>query len=140
MDYATYDNYSTPNRDQRLFDDLASLRRAYRDITADGGVRHLSPEMVAQLNKIFPAIESSARAEKSKMSAQEITGSSVCVIEYRPGKKMDLAEFKRRMFAGLISNNPHETAEYRWGEKRGPSQRALSCQSWDPWSPDLSNQ
>ncbi|MNY70530.1 hypothetical protein D3C86_2086850 [compost metagenome] len=53
---------------------------------------------------------------------------------------MDLAEFKRRMFAGLISNNPHETAEYRWGERRGPSQRALSCESWDPWSPDLTNQ
>lgn len=140
MDYATYDTYSTPNRDQRLFDDLTSVRRAYRDIYNDNGARHLTPELTAQLNKIFPNIGSSAKSETSKMAASEISTASVCVLEYRAGKKMDLAEFKRRMFAGLISNNPHETAEYRWGELRGPSQRAKSCQSWDAWSPDLSNQ
>jgi hypothetical protein len=140
MDYATYDTYSTPNRDQRLFDDLTALRRAYRDIQSEGGSSRLTPETLAQLAKIFPAITATAKSETAKMSAQEITGSSVCVTEYRAGKKADLAEFKRRMFAGLISNNPHETAEYRWGERRGPSQRALSCESWDPWSPDLTNQ
>ena len=140
MDYATYDTYSTPNRDHRLFDDLMSLRRSYRDIQADNGGRRLTPELLAQLNKIFPAISSSARSENAQMAAQEVTANSVCVIEYRAGKKMDLAEFKRRIFAGLISNNPHETAEYRWGERRGPSQRAMSCQSWDAWSPDLTNQ
>jgi hypothetical protein len=140
MDYPTYDTYSTPNRDQRLFDDLMSLRRSYRDIQAENGGRQLAPEMVAQLNKIFPAIGSSARSEAAKMTAQEISATSVCIVDYRAGKKMDLAEFKRRIFAGLISNNPHETAEYRWGERRGPSQRALSCESWDAWSPDLSKQ
>ncbi|KHD88313.1 MAG: hypothetical protein OM95_09190 [Bdellovibrio sp. ArHS] len=139
MNYATYDNYSTPNRDQRIFDDMMSLRRAYREILQINGGNQLSASSTQQLNKIFPYIQQSAAYEASYMPAQGITGSSVCVTEYYPGRKMDVAEFKRRMFAGLISNNPHDDMEYRWGEARGPSQRARSCQSWDSWSPDLSN-
>ncbi|WII72293.1 hypothetical protein QJS83_00235 [Bdellovibrio sp. 22V] len=137
MDYATYDTYSTPNRDRRVYDDLMSLRRAYREILHINGGNQLSAEIVAQLNKIFPAIQQSAANEARMMTAQGVSSASVCVTEYLPGRRIDLAEFKRRMFAGLISNNPHETAEYRWGEARGPSQRARSCQSWDAWSPDL---
>ncbi len=68
------------------------------------------------------------------MSSSALTSDSVCVTEYLPGKTIDLAEFKRRLYAGLISNNPLDGAEYRWGELRGPSQRARSCQSWDPWT------
>lgn len=140
MDYATYDTYSTPNRDRRVFDDFMSLRRSYREILHINGGNQLSADVVAQLNKIYPAINQSAASEASKMGASALNGASVCVTEYLPGKRIDLAEFKRRMFAGLISNNPHDGAEYRWGEARGPSQRARSCQSWDSWSPDLTQE
>jgi len=138
MDYATYDTYSTPNRDRRVFDDFMSLRRAYREILHINGGNQLSPEIINQLNKIFPAINQSAAAETQRMGVSGANSASVCVTEYLPGKTMDLAEFKRRLFAGLISNNPHDDGAYRWGELRGPSQRARSCQSWDPWTPDLS--
>lgn len=140
MDYATYDTYSTPNRDRRIFDDFMSLRRAYREILQINGGNQLSTATKSQLNKIFPAITLSAAAETSRMTAQGITAASVCVAEYLPGRKMDLAEFKRRLFLGLISNNPHDGGEYRWGDLRGPSQRASKCQSWDPWTPDLTQE
>ena len=137
MDYPTYDTYSTPNRDQRVFDDLMALRRNYHDILKENGGSQLSADLLGQLNKIYPYIQSSVKREQAQMAQQRVNEHSVCTVEYRRGKKMDLAEFKRRMFSGLISNNPHETAEYRWGELRGPSQRAKSCPSWDSWIPDL---
>lgn len=137
MDYATYDTYSTPNRDRRIFDDFMSLRRTYREILQANGGNQLSAELIAQLNKIFPAITQSAAKETASMGPQISTESSICVTEYLPGKKMDLAEFKRRLFLGMISNNPHDDGPYRWGELRGSSPRVRSCSSWDPWSPDL---
>ncbi|MBV2167654.1 MAG: hypothetical protein KUL82_03000 [Bdellovibrio sp.] len=140
MDYATYDTYSTPNRDRRVFDDFMSLRRSYREILQINGGNQLSADLVNQLNKIFPAIQKSVATEAAQMAVQGQTASSVCVTEYLPGQSMDLAEFKRRLFLGLISNNPHDDGSYRWGELRGPSQRARSCQSWDPWSPDLNQE
>ncbi len=140
MDYATYDTYSTPNRDRRVFDDFMSLRRSYREILQINGGNQLSADLVTQLNKIFPAIQKSVATEAAQMTVQGLTSASVCVTEYLPGRSMDLAEFKRRLFLGLISNNPHDDGSYRWGEVRGPSQRARSCQSWDPWSPDLNQE
>ena len=140
MDYATYDTYSTPNRDRRIFDDFMSLRRAYREILQINGGNQLSAGTKAQLDKIFPSINLSVAQEASKMGAQGITAASVCSTAYLPGRTMDLAEFKRRLFLGLISNNPHDGGEYRWGELRGPSQRARSCQSWDHWAPDLNQE
>lgn len=137
MNYETYDNYSTPNRDQRFFDDIVALRLAYKDIVSVNGGANLSDAQKRQLNKIFPAITKSAKQEAAMMGPQSVTADSVCTTAYRPGVNADLAEVKRRLFAGLLSNNPLDEIEYRWGEKAGHSQRARSCQSWDPWSPDL---
>ncbi|UOF01429.1 hypothetical protein [Bdellovibrio reynosensis] len=137
MKYVDYDNYSTPSRDQRAYDELIGLRRAYRETLQINGGNQISPAILAQLNKIFPAITQSAKSEVAIMQPQSITAASVCETEYLPGKLMDLAEWKRRMFAGLISNNPHDPGSIRWGEIRGPSQRARSCESWDHWAPDL---
>lgn len=137
MDYATYDIYSTPNRDQRSFDDFVALRRAYREILQANGGNQLTAELKMQLAKIYPNITESSLSETQKMQPSAINSASLCVTEYLPGKQMDVAEFKRRIYAGLISNNPHDDGAYRWGDLPGPSQRAKSCQSWDPWTPDL---
>lgn len=140
MDYATYDNYSTPSRDQRIFDDLMALRRSYRQILNANGGNQLPTDLINKLNKIFPAITQSATLETSGMEPQPQDAFSVCVTEYMPGKKMDLAEFKRRLFAGTISNNPHDGHEFRWGDKRGPSERGRKCSAWDRWHPDLTRE
>lgn len=136
MDFATYDNVSTPSRDQRFFDDLAALRKSYKGIMKANSGSTLSPAMRAEMSHLFPAPTASASSENASMRATAHAGSS-CVVNYGPGKSADLAEIKRRLFAGMISNNPLDEIEYRWGELRGPSQRANSCQIWDVWTPNL---
>lgn len=140
MDYATYDTYSTPNRDRRIFDDLMALRRSYRQILNANRGNQLHSDLINRLNKIFPAITSSAAHETSRMDPQTKNAFSVCVTEYLPGKKMDMAEFKRRLFAGFISNNPHDDGAIRWGSRRGPSDLAKKCPSWDHWEPNLNQE
>lgn len=137
MDYATYDTYSTPNRDQRLFDDFAALRRAYKDVLKKNSGSSLKQDMISELHKLFPYIQLSAREETAKMQATGIDKASSCLVEYAPGKKLDLAEAKRRLFLGLFSNNPMDELEYRWGSLPSPSDRAKACTSWDLWKPDL---
>jgi hypothetical protein len=137
MTYDTYDNYSTPARDQRVFDDIMALRRSYRNILKANGGNQLSQAVKDQLNKLYPFIMDAAVNETRKMAAQGVTAASVCPMDYVAGKRIDLAEFKRRIFAGLMSSNPLDDMQYRWGEVRGPSSRAKACQSWDPWTPNL---
>lgn len=137
MDYPNYDNFSTPSRDRRIFDDLISLRQAYKAIQLKNQGRDLDSNLKAQLNKIFPAILKTTSEEARLMVAQGNSQASLCAINYAPGKTIDLAEFKRRMFLGHLSNNPHDNLEQRWGEVSEPSNRAKNCPSWDVWTPDL---
>lgn len=132
MNYETYDTYSTPSRDRRFFDALVELRAAYKESRGS-----ISRETRDRMDKIFPFIDRSAREETSRMGATSVDSDSLCTVTYASGRKIDLAEAKRRMFAGLMSHNPLDDLEYRWGERRGPSSRARSCPSWDPWTPDL---
>ncbi|MFP5518726.1 MAG: hypothetical protein ACLGGX_02390 [Bdellovibrionia bacterium] len=137
MEYPTYDTYSTPNRDRRAFDDLIALRNAYRDILIANNGQELDPSLRSQMNFLFPYPQIGALAEAKRQSQGSIKSQSVCVAELAPGKKIDLAEFKRRLFLGRISNNPHESFPQRWGESTTPSQLASKCKSWDPWTPEF---
>jgi hypothetical protein len=137
MNYDTYDTYSTPNRDERIFDDMVALRAAYRDIVAGLQTDSLTPMTVKQMEKIFPYSQLTMREETSRMTPQIVDEYSVCQIEYAQDRKMDLSEAKRRMFLGLFSNNPMDEIQYRWGESKGSSPLAKKCQSWDPWHPNL---
>lgn len=138
MNYPTYDTYSSPNRDRRVFDDLMALRNAFKDIAATDGGRGLDPQLREQISKIFPLLNQSAQSESRSMDVQTITESSSCVVEYAPGRKIDMAEFRRRLFLGFVSNNPHDDLPQRWGETKTSSARALRCQSWDRWTPEFS--
>lgn len=137
MSYQAYDTYSSPSRDERIFDDLMYLRRSYKEIIQRNNGQQLSADRKAQLQKIFPYISQSTASEARQMQPQNITEDSVCVVRYQSSRSMDLAEFKRRLFLGWISNNPNEKAEYRWGVLKGPSEHARSCPSWGGWIPDL---
>lgn len=137
MNYATYDTYSSPNRDRRVFDDLMALRNAYKDIVLTNGGQSIDQGLKAQMDKIFPAIMRTAQAETQVMPVQSVTEVSACVVENSPGKRIDMAEFKRRLFLGYVSNNPHDDFSQRWGETRTPSARAQRCQSWDRWTPEF---
>lgn len=127
MSYEEYDTYSTPSRDERLFDDLMALRQAFL------AASKMDQKTLRRLRKIYPAVRSSARSEAQGMRSSRVDGDSYCVVEYRRGVSMDLAEMKRRLFAGVVSNNPNDDIQARWGERRSSN----SCPSWDAWSPRL---
>ncbi|AHZ85385.1 hypothetical protein [Bdellovibrio bacteriovorus] len=137
MSYEAFDIYSSPSRDERIFDDLMLLRRSYKEILQRNSGRDLTSEQKDQLAKIFPYINQSPASEARQMPAQNITEDSVCVVNYLASRSMDMAEFKRRLFLGWLSNNPNERGEYRWGVLRGPSDHARYCPSWGGWSPSL---
>ena len=138
MNYQTYDTYSTPNRDERIYDDLIALRSAYSDILSASEAQTLNPLTQKQMEKIFPYAQLSVREEAQRMPLQVVDEYSLCGIEYTQGKKMDMSEAKRRLFLGLFSNNPHDEIQFRWGDEKGSSSLTRRCQSWDPWRPDLS--
>jgi hypothetical protein len=108
---AEYDDLSTPSRD-------GQLKSAFQDLSA-GYARvlkkklKLNREMSEQLANIF-----------AKSGANE-TDIQYCVVKY--GRKISLGELRRRLEANLISSNPNDTLEVRWGEMRGPSERAERC-------------
>lgn len=140
MSFADYDTYSTPNRDRRVFDDLVALRRAYAAMVNRGAFDRISGDLQAKVKKIYPAIELLIADEQSAMAPSSIDGNSACSFQYGAELSMDLAEYRRRSFAGLLSNNPNDPFEVRWGLQKGPSAHAKSCQSWDNWAPDLSKE
>lgn len=135
--YADYDLYSTPNRDHRIFDDLVSLRQAYKSSLGKSDSAQINATLLQQLKKIFPMIGASSQEETRLMGPQVTSDLSVCNLKISDSQSLDLAEAKRRMFLGKLSNNPHDGFEYRWGEKQGPSSLAQSCQSWDAWTPNV---
>jgi hypothetical protein len=137
MTFENYDTYSTPNRDQRLLDDIAALRRGYQDIMKSNQGNSLPADMKIQLNKVFPFLLKSALKETRNMPVSRMDEASWCPVEFAPDQKIDFAEAKRRLFLGQMSNNPMDEVEYRWGTLLGPSPRAQACENWDVWKPDL---
>lgn len=138
LSYEEYDIYSTPSRDHRVFDDLIALRRVYRDFVQSQRDLQLPEQVRAQMNKIFPAILLPPAIERQNMAPSAVSKDSVCIFEYASGKTLDLAEYKRRSFAGLLSNNPNDSLTARWGDSS--SEEPNRCQSWDIWQPDLSKE
>lgn len=135
MDATQFDNFSTPSRDRRLFDAFAELRRAYVKAWRRGA---LGDSARVKIGRIFPYPDVSAREEMNKMDTPRVVNErSLCVIEYAQGLKIDMAEAKRRLFLGLLSSNPMDEINYRWGDLRGPSPLANQCPKWDLWTPNV---
>ena len=134
MTYEEYDTYSTPNRDRRVFDDLIALRRTYKSIVQEQKSLLIPQKVRNQLAKIFPAIGSSVLTETQTMVSQKMNADSVCSTSYSSDRQLDMAEYKRRAFLGLLSNIPNDGLEQRWGELRSVPNL---CKTWDVWSPQL---
>jgi hypothetical protein len=139
MSATDFDNYSTPSRDHRLFDSLADLRRAYVSIFKDDTLfAQVDSKVKAQMSKIFPFPLQPARDEMHRMPPEIVDGDSLCVVNYRKNTAIDLAEAKRRMFAGMLSSNPMDDLAVRWGEVLGPSASAKACPMTEPlWIPNV---
>jgi hypothetical protein len=130
---ADYDQYSTPSRDHRVFDDLMILRDLYVKSRRSGDL--LSTHLQRQLQKIFPNPSLGAQAEAKQTPALAIDQDSVCPIRYAAGKTIDLAEAKRRMFIGKMSSDPNHSLGLRWGESQPVSEPSDLCPGEKLWKP-----
>ena len=137
MDHQTYLTFATSGSDQRFFRHLITLRKAYRAFVLGGSNERLPRDFDLKLKKVFPFISERAKDETARMRSSPVDPDSLCPVVYARGKILDLAEAKRRLFMNVLSNNPLEEIEYRWGERRGPSPRARFCPAWNRWAPDL---
>lgn len=111
LDAQKYDDYSTPNRDQRLKDEFADVDMAYSEAKEDRA--SLSPELTAALQSFSKPGDNSPNA--------------FCPVEVAPGKVLSLSEVRRRSYKNALSDNPHDPLEYRWGFTAGNSARAKKC-------------
>jgi hypothetical protein len=107
MSQQTYDDYSTPSRDQRLKANFEAVRSAYQ------------------------AAKSLSLSKAVRAQAEHVVGGgrsgSYCGIEIAPGVTLSLGQVYARSMAGRLSSNPNETIRVRWGLDSGPSGKARSC-------------
>jgi hypothetical protein len=111
---AEFDDLSTPSRDGQTKAAFQDLSKAYKRALKKEA--KLPREMAEQLANIF----------SDSMSRE--TSLQYCSINY--GRTTSLGELRRRFEADLISSNPNDTLEIRWGEDLGPSKRAKRCPSY----------
>jgi hypothetical protein len=108
-----YDDYSTPNRDERLKDSFLDLEAAFK---ASGNGENLSATMQSDVNSVLNNSVGSS--------------SDFCPIVIAPGKVISLGQVYTACINGKISSNPNDSLEYRWGLLPGHSQNAESCKSY----------
>ena len=107
MSQQTYDDYSTPSRDQRLKANFEAVRAAYQE--AKGS-----------------SLSGAIRAQAEHVVSGGRSG-SYCAVEIAPGVSLSLGQIYARSMANRLSSNPHDTIRMRWGLDAGPSSKARSC-------------
>ena len=113
---ADYDNLSTPSRDGQTKEGFLDLEKTYNDILQSN--YPLTTDLTEQLQNIFA---STKEAE---------AGADYCRIVYAPEKNLSLGEYRRHLFGGLVSHNPNDSLDVRWGEEKGPSAKAARCPTY----------
>lgn len=126
MVFDEYDNYSTPNRDMRLRNSFEDLVEAYNSIDKKG----LENVMLEDGSLLIESVEDVVLDDPEAVG--EPLENLYCVIRFGGGKPpLTLGDLRRRSMSGRLSNNPHDSFDYRWGYKVGHTDRAKTCQSWE---------
>lgn len=130
MNQTEFDDLSTPNRDRRIFDDILSLREIYQELTNKNELNQISESLNKQLSKLFPLIQETNYNEINQISEKAVDENSLCLTRLNSSQMIDLAQFYIRQSKNLISSNPNEDFDYRWGYKSGSSLHAGQCPRW----------
>jgi hypothetical protein len=152
LSYQEFDDLSTPSRDRQITSAFNELESVYRDAIRKNA--KVPQELAEQLRNIFAGSmreESgsqycminyrSSRAGFASDEFEEERGGGFLenifggnkkkkkkkAIEAQKSGNMSLGELRRRLDRGLISSNPNDTAAVRWGDARGPSEKAARC-------------
>nr|MBP9682498.1 hypothetical protein [Bacteriovorax sp.] len=116
MNYADFDAYSTPARDQGLHDLFLKLQSSYTELLAEDNGRSANPQLLQFASLIV---------NKKNPTNPELL--LACPINYREGVSLDLSNLWIRISKGLLSSHPNDIIELRWGEKSSPATR---CKRW----------
>lgn len=105
-----YDEYSTPSRDQNLLRELERIKNAWLVITTKKFPHDLSSEEVQGLDYFIG---------KTRDLAGKEALSKRCVVRFSTSlgeeKSMGLKSFFERLQNGIVSSNPNDTIESRYG-------------------------
>jgi hypothetical protein len=111
LNASEYDNHSTPSRDSNFRAELDDLKALYQTLANEGA--RIDSEVNTQAKEVLGITEQSRNG--------------FCQVEIKPGSRLTLSQVYARIKQGLLSSNPNDPIEYRWGEYSGLSAHARSC-------------
>lgn len=113
MNATQYDDYSTPNRDQRFLDQVVILQRINKD--AKENPRALTADTAAKMESL----------RQGESSAQD--PNAFCRVEVAPGLQITMAQVAERLLSKKMSDNPMDSIQKRWGFTLESSEKAKRC-------------
>lgn len=105
MDYAQYDAYSTPARDEALKQSFLRTKQVFDEIVSDRLDGQVDPHLMGRVGAIF-------YKDFNNYKNQLL---SACPVSYKAGTRIDLAELRKRQEGNKLSSHPNDTLENRWG-------------------------
>jgi hypothetical protein len=108
-----YDEYSSPSRDRNIIQDIERLRYGYKTIVKNGMSVDLDPTTKLGLDYLIGENESTEALEAIK-------GLCSVGIDISLDRRviMNISSFYKRYNAALVSSNPNDHLEARWGLER----------------------
>lgn len=117
MDYAQYDAYSTPARDEALEQSFLRTKQVFDEIVENRQDGQVDPQLMGKVGAVFYRKYSDYRADLL----------TSCRISYKAGTVIDLAELRKRQEDNKLSSHPNDTLENRWGSPT--SARRTKCKA-----------
>lgn len=129
MSAEKFDEYSTPSRDRRFVDGLMQARVYFQEGLKEVGEKGFSASNLALYKTVFPFIAKSAAEESALDKTAKSSNFCSLKVSDRMGT-LNLAELKRRAFAGRVSANPNDSVTGRFGySKTSKDIGYTKCQS-----------
>lgn len=125
MNADDFDTYSTPSRDRRLVEAIIKARTYFKYGVEKNGMAAFSNNL-AIYQSLFPYIELSAKEESVKETAKNTSNYCVKQINATVGS-LSLGEIKRLAARGILSSNPNDSINARFGLPRTSKDLGPSC-------------
>lgn len=150
LNYQEFDDLSTPSRDRQTKSAYDELEASYREALRNNA--KIPADMNEQIRNIFADSMSDETGEQYCVFKYGTSGAEFIdndfnddgnlftrifgtkkkrkqprIVQTGSRGSMTLGELRRRIERGLISSNPNDTGAVRWGDKRGPSEKAARC-------------
>lgn len=112
-----YEEYSTPSRDNNIIQDIERLRNGFKSIIRSNQINELNSETILSLENLIGENNST----EAFNSMAQLCSIPIELTSKRP-IKVNIKSFYDRFKAGLISSNPNELIDARWGFEKESKQ------------------